>query len=142
MAICKSIERRLTITRVASAALPGDLDESERHKFADCGRNRVALNAELDKMLVRAGKLAIFRAPWRESSISSLSRIRFADRLNARLAGLSSISIKRQAKAPLIDPCSLAIGAPGRTAQFVSPDHLEHEAARFIAPGETERGAL
>ena len=59
MAIGQPIERRLPVARVATAALPGDLDEPQRHKFADCGRNRVPVQPVLDEMLMRAGEPAV-----------------------------------------------------------------------------------
>jgi hypothetical protein len=59
MAIGQAIPGRLTIPCVPGAALSRDLDEAQRHCFADRGSNRVTFDPELDEMVICARQPAI-----------------------------------------------------------------------------------
>jgi hypothetical protein len=59
-AIRQQEQRRLAVLRIPGAALASNLDEAQRDHFADCGRNRLALNSVFDEVLVCAGQEAVF----------------------------------------------------------------------------------
>jgi hypothetical protein len=60
VAIRQPVERGLSKALVPRAATPSDLDEAQRDQLADCGRDRVTVEAELDEMLIGARELPVF----------------------------------------------------------------------------------
>jgi hypothetical protein len=53
------IQAGLAAFCIAAAATLGDLDEAEGHGFPDCRRDRVAMDAVLDEILVGHRQLAV-----------------------------------------------------------------------------------
>jgi hypothetical protein len=63
VSVSQTIQCWLSVACITRTALPRDLNEAERSRLADGRADRMTLNAELYKMIVRARQAAILFRP-------------------------------------------------------------------------------